>query len=192
MEAAKRYRTIVVDPPWPMGAPHGKRTKSQKGRWVGYGEGPATVIPYPTMGLGEIAALPLADLAEPDAHLYVWTVNKFVEQTYGIARSWGFKPSTLLTWCKTPMGIGMGWAHGLTTEHILFCRRGELPYKTRVDSTWWNWRRGKHSAKPEAFLDLVEQVSPGPYLELFARRNRFGWDTAGNECFEHVEMGGAA
>lgn len=63
--------------------------------------------------------------------------------------------------------------------------KGEAP---RVDTRWFQWPRGAHSAKPEAFLDLVEQVSPGPYLELFARRQRLGWDTWGNEALEHVEM----
>ncbi len=53
---------------------------------------------------------------------------------------------------------------------------------------WFEWPRGAHSAKPEAFLDLVEQVSPGPYLELFARRQRLGWDTWGNEALEHVSL----
>lgn len=57
-----------------------------------------------------------------------------------------------------------------------------------VDTRWFQWPRGRHSAKPEAFIDLVEQVSPGPYLELFARRQRLGWDTWGNEALEHVEM----
>jgi N6-adenosine-specific RNA methylase IME4 len=140
------------------------------------------------MTLAEISAFPVATLAEADAHLYLWTVNKFVEQSYSVARAWGFQPSTLLTWCKAPMGIGMGWAHGLTTEHILFCRRGRLSYLTRTDSTWWQWKRGKHSTKPDAFLDIVEQVSPGPYLELFARRQRLGWDTWGNEALEHVAL----
>jgi N6-adenosine-specific RNA methylase IME4 len=171
-----RYRTIVADPPWPMGPPHGARTKSTKGRWAPYIGQTATALPYPTMQLDEIGGLPVADLAADDAHLYVWTVNKYLEQTYEIVRAWGFAPSTLLTWCKAPMGIGMGWAFGLTTEFVLFARRGSLPYRTRVDSSWWQWPRGRHSAKPEAFLDLVEQVSPGPYAELFARRARFGWD----------------
>lgn len=58
----------------------------------------------------------------------------------------------------------------------------------RHDTSWFKWSRGPHSAKPEAFLDLVEQVSPGPYLEMFARRNRLGWDTWGNEALEHVEL----
>jgi N6-adenosine-specific RNA methylase IME4 len=58
-----------------------------------------------------------------------------------------------------------------------------------VPRDWWEWSRsGGHSAKPEAFIDLVEQVSPGPYLEMFARRNRLGWDTWGNEALGHVEV----
>lgn len=182
------YRTIVADPPWPMGRPHGNRTKSTRGGWGPYVGKIATDLPYATMTLDEIAALPVGDLAEPDAHLYVWTVNKFVEDTYDIVRAWGFKPGTLLTWCKAPMGQGMGWAHSLTTEHILFCRRGSLPYKTRVGSTWWQWKRNGHSTKPEAFLDMVEQVSPGPYVELFARRDRLGWDTWGDESLETARL----
>lgn len=58
----------------------------------------------------------------------------------------------------------------------------------RHHSSWFQWPRGAHSQKPEAFLDLVEQVSPGPYLELFARRQRLGWDTWGNEALNHVEI----
>lgn len=60
--------------------------------------------------------------------------------------------------------------------------------KQASDTRWFTWPRGQHSAKPEAFMDLVEQVSPGPYLELFARRQRLGWDTWGNQALEHVEM----
>lgn len=58
----------------------------------------------------------------------------------------------------------------------------------RIHSRWFDWSRSAHSAKPEAFLDLVEQVSPGPYLELFARRQRLGWDTWGNEALNHVDL----
>ena len=61
---------------------------------------------------------------------------------------------------------------------------------TRYDvGTWHVWPRGGHSRKPEAFYDLVESVSPGPYLELFARRQRLGWDTWGNEALNHVQIG---
>ena len=180
-----KYRTIVIDPPWPL--PDSGPWTGIGGNWGGY-VGGVSHIPYQTMTISEIRELPVAEMAENDGHLYLWTVNRFIEDAYDLARHWEFAPRTLLTWCKQPMGIGMGGSFSQTTEHILFCRRGRLKAKRRVDSTWYSWKRGPHSAKPEAFLDLVEQVSPGPYLELFARRNRLGWDTWGNECLEHVEM----
>jgi N6-adenosine-specific RNA methylase IME4 len=203
-----KYRTIVADPPWPMpetGATSRGETDSKgrytaksgrvvDGTWWGRHRGGTVTLGYPVMTLDGIRSLPVAEMVEAEAHLYLWTTNRFVENAYAIARAWGFRPSQLLTWCKPPMGIGFGGAFVTTTEFVLFARRGTLPHKARVDSTWWQWSRVyegghiKHSAKPEAFLDLVEAVSPGPYLELFARRNRLGWDTWGNEALEHVEL----
>ena len=172
-----KYRTIVADPPWDVG------------RGPEWGSGGASrPLTYPTMDVDAIAALPVADLAEKRAHLYVWTINAYIEDTYDIARHWGFRPSTLLTWCKAPNGIGLGGTYSLTTEHVLFCRRGVCPASERVDSTWWHWQRGGHSRKPDAFLDMVERVSPAPRLEMFARRQRLGWDTWGNEALPHVEL----
>lgn len=140
------------------------------------------------MPVNDIAALPVRDLAESDAHLYLWAVNAYLPEAYDVARAWGFKPSTLLTWCKTPMGLGLGGTYVQTTEHILFARRGGLAAARRWDSTWFPFKRQcigaggpTHSAKPDAFLDVVEQVSPGPYLEMFARRGRLGWDYWGDE-----------
>lgn len=172
-----RYRTVVADPPWDVG--RGPEWSSN---------GPSRDLTYPTMSVEEIAALPIRELAERRAHLYLWTINLYVEDAYEIARLWGFKPSTLLTWCKRPHGIGLGGTYVLTTEYCLFARRGVLPAGERVPTTWWEWPRGEHSAKPEAFLDLVERVSPAPRVELFARRNRLGWDTWGNQCLNHVQM----
>jgi N6-adenosine-specific RNA methylase IME4 len=184
-----KYRTIVADPPWdiPFGS---NRTPPKRGGWAAEKWARAEVrdLPYPTMTTDEMCALPVSEMAEDAAHLYVWTVNRFLEDTYSIVRTWGFRPAQLLTWCKAPMGLGLGGTFTPTTEHVLFARRGVVPTIERADSTWWQWKRGAHSAKPEAFLDLVEQVSPGPYLELFARRQRLGWDTWGNECRCDVEM----
>jgi N6-adenosine-specific RNA methylase IME4 len=146
------------------------------------------------MTLSEIEALPVPDLAEPDAHLYLWTTNRFLEDAYRVVRSWRFRPAQLLVWAKPPMGVGFGGAFTTTTEFILFARRGKLAHAARQDSSWWKWSRVytnghiDHSAKPEAFLDIVEQVSSGPYLELFARRQRLGWDTWGNEALKHVTL----
>lgn len=172
-----RYRTIVADPPW--------RTTTGPQWKPGSGHKP---LPYPVMTMEAIKALPVSDLAEDAAHLYLWTTNILVPQAYEVVAAWGFKPSVLLTWCKAPLGMGLGDAFGITTEFVLFAHRGGLRPLTREPSTWWQWKRGKHSQKPEGFLDIVEQVSPGPYLEMFARRNRLGWDTWGNESFEHVEL----
>ena len=167
----QKFKTIVADPPWDV--MRGPDYNSN---------GPSKPLPYPTMTLAEIEDMPVSGVAAKDAHLYIWTINKYIEQTYAIARAWGFKPSCLLTWAKNPHGIGIGGTYVQTTEHVLFARRGTCKALRRVDSTWWTWPRGRHSAKPEAFQDMVEAVSPGPRLELFARRARPGWTCWGNEC----------
>lgn len=168
-----KYRTIVADPPWDVAAgPRSLHDAGERTRPLG----------YPTMTVAEIAELVFPVAA--DAHLYLWTINRYVEDAYGVARAWGFQPSTLLVWCKSPKGRGLGGTFSTSTEYVLFARRGSLAAKARIDRNWWTWKRGEHSAKPEAFLDIVEQVSPGPYLELFARRARFGWDYWGDESLE--------
>ncbi len=188
-----KYATIVADPPW-----------TQKGGSLvgGVGEGfvfaDAIVtrdLPYPTMTMDEIKKIPVADVALPDAHLYLWTTNAYLERSYDVARAWGFKPSTMLVWAKNPMGGGLGGSWGISTEFILYARRGSLASIGRHAGTWFNFKRpyttdGKpdHSRKPDAFLDLVEHVSPGPYLEMFSRRARLGWDTWGDEALHGTEL----
>jgi N6-adenosine-specific RNA methylase IME4 len=141
------------------------------------------------MTLEAIGALPVRSLAEDDAHLYLWVMNSNVPEGWWIAQAWGFRPLTMLTWCKTQPGVGQWFRNN--TEHVLFCTRGAvLPRKAIPTSTWFVVKRGAHSAKPDSFYDLVESVSDGPYLEMFSRRNRFSWDTWGNECFEHVDLSG--
>lgn len=177
------YRTIVADPPWEM--PSGGPYKGTA-RYTA----PPSALPYATMGLNAIAALPVAALADRDAHLYLWVPNVHLEASYGVAKAWGFKPSQVLVWAKTPRGLGLGGAYTNTTEFVLFCRRGSLAPLARQDSTWWQFKRphNAHSAKPDGFLDVVEQVSPGPYVELFARRARFGWDYWGDQSHGTAEM----
>jgi N6-adenosine-specific RNA methylase IME4 len=147
---------------------------------------------YPTMSVEEIKALQVP--AANDAHLYLWATCGYLPHAFEVARAWGFAYSTVITWAKSVMGGGMGGAYGISTEHILFCRRGSLKAHGRVGGTWFNWKRpyderGKprHSAKPPEFIRMVEEVSPGPYLEMFARENRPGWDSWGNECLS-VEL----
>jgi N6-adenosine-specific RNA methylase IME4 len=131
------------------------------------------------MPIRDIADLSVGDLAADDAHLYLWTVSCHLRDAYTVADAWGFKVSQVLTWAKIPRGFSPGGIFASTSEFILFCRRGSLKPISRPDRSWWDWARGPHSVKPPAFYDLVERVSPGPYLELFARQPRLGWDSWG-------------
>lgn len=142
------------------------------------------------MTVAAIGSLPVIDFADDDAHLYLWTTQRFLRDVWSVAEAWGFHPSSVLAWCKQPRGFNQGRMFGSCLEFCLFAWRGTAPPKGNpvVSRNWFEWPRGRHSAKPEAFYDLVESVSPGPYLELFARRQRLGWDTWGNEALQHVEI----
>jgi len=175
------FRCVVADPPWALKVGDKRTQNGERGKWNKPEYMDINPLAYPTMTVDEIAAMPVSGVAAKDAHLFIWTINAYVEQTYAIARAWGFRPATLLTWCKAPMGLGLGGTFCNTAEFILFARRGTLKANSRVDRTWWGWPRGRHSEKPEAFQSIVESVSPGPWLELFARRARPGWTVWGNE-----------
>lgn len=190
------YSTIVADPPWRVMGGSLVGGVGEGFDWqpiTGRSHGPSRPLVYPTMSVAEIGALPVADLAAPDAALYLWTINAYVEDSYEVARAWGFTPSTLCVWAKNPMGGGLGGAFGISTEFFLYARKGH-PVERRVTGTWFNWKRhyvnGKpsHSAKPDAFYDLTEQVNDGPRVELFARRARLGWDYWGDESLQTVAM----
>jgi N6-adenosine-specific RNA methylase IME4 len=173
------YRCIVADPPW--------KLDTGPDVFGGTGEAGHDALAYEQMSLEEIKELPVAARAAPDAHLYLWTTNRYVEHAYDVARAWGFKPSVLLVWAKTPRGVGLGDAFRLTTEFILYARRGSLEESCIVETTWFDWPRGRHSEKPDGFYALAESVSPAPYgtpdrLELFARSARPGWTAWGHEA----------
>jgi N6-adenosine-specific RNA methylase IME4 len=138
-------------------------------------------MPYSTMSVAEIIALPVQNLAMPDAHLYLWTTQRYLRNSFYALDAWGFKLGSVLVWAKPPKGVAGTFVS--STEFCLFGRRGILPHKTRHMGTCFHWPRPghHHSQKPEAFIDLVEQVSPGPYVELFARRHRLGWDVWGDQ-----------
>ena len=176
-----KYRTVVADPPWAL-------------EWnanIGKGRSGREGLPYATMTLEQIAALPIGDLADRDAHLWLWTTATFLYDAPRIALSWGFRPTYTLIWAKPGLGVGGRFRHNV--EFLLFCERGaQLPVTARNLGTYFIWPRGAHSAKPDAFYDLVEQVSPGPYVELFARRARFGWDYWGDQSLGTAEMPEAA
>lgn len=189
------YRTLVIDPPWPQ-----KRGGPLKG---GHGEGfvgttGSQPMPYGTLTVEQIAALRVAELADPaGCHLYLWTTNRFLPDAYRVLAAWGFRYSTTLVWAKAPIGAGLGGAYGISTEFAVYGRRGRLREQCRIGSTWFSWKRpynaaGKpmHSAKPGEFYAMCERVNHAPRLEMFARRPRPGWDVFGDECPDSVELPG--
>jgi N6-adenosine-specific RNA methylase IME4 len=189
------YRTIVADPPWPYrtsidgtaALPH--TVKRSGALAIGVDQ-----MGYGVLSLAALAALPVAEMAGRDAHLYLWTTNAFMVEAHGLARAWGFTPKTILTWGKVhrddrsrpSMKTGY-WFRG-ATEHIVFAVRGSLRITGALPTLYLWPRLGQHSAKPEAFYDLVEQASPDPRVELFARRHRLGWDVWGDESANTADL----
>lgn len=182
--SAELFNTIVADPPWPIAKRMGAGGRRRN----------VTEVPYEFMTIDEIKALPVCGLAGQKAHLYLWTTRRNFREGVAaeVARAWGFEPCGELIWGLRNGGMGgfLGNGH----EPVLLGTRGGLQWpKNELPAGVFFWKqlydRGKvHSAKPDAFYDFVERISPAPRLELFARSQRLGWSTWGNEALAHVEM----
>jgi N6-adenosine-specific RNA methylase IME4 len=190
---APPYTTIVADPPWRYDSDTEQDGITRSAVITRSVKRDGTLArgvrdhTYSRMSADEITALPVRQLAARNAHLYLWVTNAFISEAHTIARAWGFKPKTVLTWVKVhqddPCRVSMktGYYFRGATEHAIFAVRGSLPLQTTDGQpTAYLWPRiGAHSIKPAAFGDLVERCSPGPYVELFARQPRLGWDSWG-------------
>lgn len=195
------FHTIVADPPWPIRWSGGGsyRVKPGGGRW--HNPKFKRKLPYPTMAIGDICALRVDLLAARHAHLYLWAPDPFILNgaAMAVARAWGFEPLRFLVWAKR--GLGLGKFPRPQHECVLVCRRGKLPFLVDDVGSVQVWKMpyaksggsyGRvHSQKPDEFLELVERASPGPRIELFARRARAGWDRWGNEVECSVGLSGA-
>lgn len=182
-----QFSTIVADPPWPYKTPGqiGASLEHRPNRDKTLGAGNAgSKSRYGSMSIPELCAMEVPSAA--NSHLYLWFTNAFAPEAHEIAKAWGFRPITILTYVKmkadgTP-SMKMGHYFRGATEHILFGVRGSLDLRaSRAIPTAFLWPRLPHSEKPEAFYGLVEEASPPGYLELFARKTRLGWTTWGNE-----------
>ncbi len=171
----QKYKTIYADPPWSESG--GGKIKRGADRH------------YPLMKTKDIINLQVngkhvSELAEDNAHLYLWVTNNFLREGLAVMEAWGFDYKTTITWTKDRMGLGQ-YYRGIT-EHCLFGVRGNLPYKN-IDGkraqgrTGFIAQRTRHSAKPQEMRDMIERVSYPGYIELFARTETPGWDVWGNE-----------
>jgi N6-adenosine-specific RNA methylase IME4 len=181
----RRYGVILADPPW---------------QYSNNGISGAAENHYPTMSINDLCALPIRDMASNDALLLMWTTWPLLDVTMPIIQAWGFEYKTGMPWIKM-QGIpttdlfgqvvmkaypGQGWWVRGTSEPLLICTRGNIKPPENVPTGLIS-ERMQHSKKPSNAHEYG-QLFPGPYLELFARRPREGWDVWGNEVESSIQL----
>ena len=171
------YSTVLIDPPWRFTNRTGKMAPEHR-----------RLHRYQTMTVEEIADLPVRSHITSPAHLYLWVPNALLKEGLHVMDAWGFKYKTNIVWYKIrkdggPDGRGVGFYFRNVTELVLFGVCGSLrtskPGRTQVNVI--STRKREHSRKPDELYSIIEECSPGPYLELFARERRAGWTQWGNE-----------
>lgn len=173
----KKYKTILADPPWQFSNRTGKMAPEHR-----------RLNRYGTMTLKEILALPVNQIAATESHMYLWVPNALIRDGLDVMESWGFQYKTNIVWHKIrkdggPDGRGVGFYFRNVTELVLFGVRGGLrtgrPGRKQVNLL--ATRKREHSRKPDELYAIIERCSFGPYLELFARHSREGWDCWGDQ-----------
>jgi N6-adenosine-specific RNA methylase IME4 len=171
------FGTILADPPW--------RFNNRTGR----------VAPeyrrlhrYQSLPFDEIVQLPVSELTSEEGHLYLWVPNALLREGLEVMKHWGFEYKTNLVWHKVrkdgePDGRGVGFYFRNVTEIVLFGVRGAIRTSDagRRQVNIIRTQKREHSRKPDELYEIIEQCSPGPYLELFARHSRAGWVQWGDE-----------
>lgn len=178
----RKFRTILADPPWQFQNRTGKMAPEHK-----------RLSRYKTMQLDDIKTLPVAQVLEDTAHCYLWVPNALLPEGLEVLKAWGFAYKSNLVWHKVRKdggsdGRGVGFYFRNVTELILFGTRGKkartlAPGRRQVN--FLATKKREHSRKPDEAYDIIESCSPGPYLEMFARGSRDGWETWGNQADEY-------
>jgi N6-adenosine-specific RNA methylase IME4 len=183
------YNVIYADPPW-------SYKKSNAGR----GGNSSASKKYQTMTNEDICCLPIADLTEKNAVLFVWATVPLMPEAFAVMGSWGFSYKTMLTWRKV-MSLGMGYWFRGQCEHLLLGVKGKVkPFYMQVPN-FYQCKAGRHSEKPHYFRELIATATDKVFqeprrLELFARskHNLFGddvfkgWEVFGNEVKNSIEI----
>jgi N6-adenosine-specific RNA methylase IME4 len=178
----RKFATILADPPWQFQNRTGKIAPEHK-----------RLSRYDTMTLEDIKALPVPTVADETCHLYLWCPNALLPDGLAVLQAWGFRYKTNIVWHKIRKdggsdGRGVGFYFRNVTELILFGVRGKNARTLEAGRTQVNYlrsRKREHSRKPDEQYSIIEPCSPGPYLELFARGERQGWASWGQEADEN-------
>lgn len=170
LDTSTSYPVIYADPPWRYeNPPIGASNRSIENH-------------YPTMTLEEICNMPVSELATDDAILYLWATAPKLQECFEVVKAWGFEYRTNLVWDKEK--IGMGYHARNQHEILLVCKRGQIPPPEAgtQPSSVHREARGKHSAKPHFYYEMIEAAYPQlPKIELFCRSPRKGWSVWGNQ-----------
>lgn len=180
----KKYKTIYADPPWQFQNRTGKVAPEHK-----------RLSRYSTMQLEEIKALPVSKVADEKCHLYLWVPNALLPEGLEVMQAWGFEYKTNIIWEKVrkdgmPDGRGVGFYFRNVTEILLFGIRGDKNRTLDPGRSQVNLIRSikrEHSRKPDEFVNLIERCSSAPFLEIFARGDRAGWDMWGDQAVDSYE-----
>lgn len=171
----KKYKTILADPPWDI---------QQKGNY-------GAINHYNLMTLDNIKCMPISQLADDNAHCWLWVTNATLEAGFDVLRAWGFEPKSIYTWVKPRLGLGVYLRN--CTEHLLLGVRGKSPIQFKAQMNWGFLPLQDHSHKPEEIYAMIERCSQGDFLELFARRpvpSDKNWHVWGNEITSDVVIPG--
>ncbi len=164
-----KYRIVYADPPWS----YGNKLVD------GYG---AAENHYPTMSIDELCEMPVAEMIDDNAVLFLWTTSPLLEESFAVIRAWGFKYKASFVWDKVKHN--MGHYNSVRHEFLLIATRGSCtPDVSKLfDSVVSVERSAKHSEKPEVFRGMIETLyTQGRKIELFARKPAVGWETWGNQ-----------
>ena len=157
------YDVIVVDPPWPM---HHNIEEM-------------TNFDYPTMTLAQIQSdvgTRIQRHAARDCHVFVWTTERFLPETFGLLEAWKLEYTFTMVWVKDG-GFQPRLYPQLNTEFIVYGRLGQPRFLTTKDfQTGFAAPRGGHSRKPEAFYETLRRVTGGRRLDMFNRRLIAGFE----------------
>lgn len=182
------FKTVLADPPWRFANRTGKVAPEHR-----------RLDRYSTMTLDDIKAIPVSTAVADNAHLYLWVPNALLPDGIAVMEAWGFRYVSNIVWAKRrkdggPDGRGVGFYFRNVTEIILFGVRGSMrtlsPARSQVNML--ETRKREHSRKPDEQYELIEECSPGPHLELFARHAREGWTVWGDESGDDVTPRGKA